>query len=95
MSNPPGQDTPTPGPWSTRKIGEHILINSAGDLPVCEVAMWNDADAALIAASPLLLAALKNLAQTAKGGMQPAGAMIMALKEADAVIAKIEGEQTT
>jgi hypothetical protein len=60
---PPGQETPSPGPWNIDKVGDHIIIYSRSSpvsiKPVCEVTMWNDADARLIASAPELLAALK------------------------------------
>ena len=53
--------TDSPAPWVIRRRREYTTIYSRGRDPVCDVEIWNEADAFLMSAAPLLLAALKKV----------------------------------
>ena len=54
----------TPGPWRVQDDGRQINVRTADGMPICELWLVGNetrANAQLLSASPVLLAALKNL----------------------------------
>lgn len=95
----------TPGPWAwDSRNGDDYLVSCASDTPHIVVLGFmrdrlipadaiGDADRALIAAAPCLLAALKALTEHSPAPLYPLTSEYgRALKAADAAIAKTEGQ---
>lgn len=81
--------THTPGPWKVEPLNaNHVVVRAADGSVPANCPAHSPADAALIAAAPDLLAALKGLNHSWENGCQPPVRMWDAAR---AAIAKAEG----